>query len=219
LQDAASVDITHNTIANNDSVAVAGLAFTVDPNVSDPQPAGVVSRAHSTALAAAFGTSTQLQYGIFSNPLLRNNIIWHSRSFQCALDGTNTPVLTEIGYDDLAVLGTADPAYLDPVAGVLTNLDEDLGHSYSVTNVTGDPAFLSEYVNAGFVTGIALDEGGNAISVFYKPITLDASNYHIGATSSAKGIGLTTAVTRDFDNGVRPVPAGTQPDAGADEIR
>jgi large repetitive protein len=53
LQDSVAVSIVDNTIANNDSLGTAGQAFAPgSPNESTPQPgAGLVSRAHSAALA------------------------------------------------------------------------------------------------------------------------------------------------------------------------
>ncbi|HEX8780990.1 MAG TPA: hypothetical protein VF728_07455, partial [Nocardioides sp.] len=70
LQDAPRVTIGLNTIANNDSVATAGEAFAPGlPSVSVPQPAGIVSRAHSPALANAFGSGAAVQsLRDFSNP-------------------------------------------------------------------------------------------------------------------------------------------------------
>ena len=51
LADAARVRILHTVIANNDSTATAGDAFAPgSPNQSTPQPAGIVSRAHSPEL-------------------------------------------------------------------------------------------------------------------------------------------------------------------------
>ena len=86
MQDTARSEIVHNTIAHNDSTATAGEAFSPgNPNVSNPQPAGIVVRAHSTALAAVVG-------GSFSNPIqFSRNIIWRNRSFYWEIDNTTDP--------------------------------------------------------------------------------------------------------------------------------
>ncbi|MHB8872103.1 MAG: MopE-related protein [Myxococcaceae bacterium] len=46
-----------------------------------------------------------------------------------------------------------------------------------------------------------------------------AQNYHIGGTSPARGMGTTVGMpTNDLDNQVRPQPAASNPDIGADEV-
>ena len=64
LQDAPNTFIIHNTIANNDSSATSAASFGLDPNQTIAQPAGVVGRAHSVALAGSprdrRGTDRQL---------------------------------------------------------------------------------------------------------------------------------------------------------------
>ncbi len=42
---------------------------------------------------------------------------------------------------------------------------------------------------------------------------------HIGDFSAAAGSGVDAGVTADIDGDPRPIPAGTLPDLGADEIR
>jgi len=128
LQDAARVNIIHNTIANNDSLATAGEAFLGAPNESTPQPAGIVSRAHSVALRTAIGNAAPAGLRVFSNPLLDNNILWHNRSFHFGptpgeplpfglLPDPATPV-----YSDFGVLGVTGGATLTPRRSILTNL-------------------------------------------------------------------------------------------------
>ncbi len=174
LQDSARVNIVNNTIANNDSTATAGDAFAPgSPSASTPQPAGIVSRAHSAQLAAASG-----MVGTFSNPLLQNDIIWHNRSFSFFLDDTTDPptfgLVPNVGtgeipiYWDLAVLGTT---------GTLTPLN-------SLLTGGADPMFVAEYLNGDrgqtimqpeITTSIqappAFDEGGNFIRLRFGPLT------------------------------------------------
>ena len=61
VQDASNVQVVHTTVANNDSLAVAQLAF-IDPTHSRPQPAGIVARAGASVT-------------------IRNSIVWQNRSF------------------------------------------------------------------------------------------------------------------------------------------
>lgn len=240
LQDAARVNILHNTIANNDSTATAGEAFSPNkPSMSNPQPAGIVSRAHSAAFAAVFGRTVEAQYGVFSNPLLANNIIWHNRSFYFVVDDTQDPPFyglipdveagTPAVYWDLWVSGTAAPSYLDPQYSVLTDVT-----GYSATNISADPAFVSEYLNGArnkvvepeITTAIqampAFDEGGNFIDVRFGPLT-STGDYHLTPVSPAinrANGALNTpypALRSDYDAQIRPM--GLAPDMGSDENR
>jgi hypothetical protein len=261
LQDAARVFIRHNTVANNDSTATAGTAFAPgSPNQSTAQPAGIVSRAHSLALAASFDNAAPVQpYRVFSNPTLDNNVVWHNRSFYWAIDPACDPLTSttpcfglnpRVGapfneapvYADLAVLGTASPACLDPRSSILTVLSAP-GCSYHASNLAADPAFVAEYVNGdlggsiltpdattALATAAALDEGGNYINVRFGPLTpyrvtdpvtgaqgAAYGNYHLRDGSPAEGLGATgTGVATDIDGEPRPL-GGTRPDAGADE--
>lgn len=196
LQDSARVFIAHNTVANNDSTATAGAAFAPgSANQSTPQPAGIVSRAHSAALTAAIGNSAGVQpYKLFSNPTLDNNIVWHNRSFYWAINDSTDPStfglypeIAEDGsgavYDDLAVMGAA--GCLNPRNSMLTALNEPGSCADDGTNSTADPSFVAEYVNGSpgqtivinetttsLATAAALDEGGNFIDVRFGPLTL-----------------------------------------------
>jgi len=216
LQDAARVGILHNTIVRNDSTATAGDAFAPgSPNQSTPQPAGIVSRAHSPELRAAFGTTASTaQYRVFSNPTLDNNIIWQNRSFYFAMDPTapapNFKLLPDVAagqapvYWDLAVLGTPTPATLNPLNSDLTSVV-----GYSATNFSANPLLLASYFNGsaaqlalpGATTGItpppAFDEGGNFIKVRFGPISLTnpvtgalLANGHIPANSPVRSRGI-----------------------------
>ena len=209
LQDAAKARIAHNVVANNDSTASAANAFTPGSFTSDPQPAGIVARAHSPALrsaiTAACGTSTN-QYcdSDKPNPQLQDNIIWHNRSFfvEPSNGQPGAPLILSPAanpYDDLAVLGTATPQYLDPRFNILTDRAEDTPHLYFNNNQDENPAtvespttlspavpaFVRAYLNGGIGTTIlpgepttliqipaAVDEGGNFIRVRFGPLHL-----------------------------------------------
>ena len=181
LQDTARSTITFNTIANNDSTATAGTALNANQGRSTPQVAGIASRAHSTALASAFGTSSTVsRYKVFSNPVLTNDIIWHNRSFywDASLNsGLGGLVAASPAYNDLGVLGTATPSKLNPRYSDLTSRS-----GYSSTNVSRDPRFVREYFNGArgqffgnpgpIGTVPAFDEGGNMIDVRFGPLAL-----------------------------------------------
>lgn len=184
LQDALKVNILHNTIALNDSTATASLAFSLGTsNQSAPQPAGIVSRGHSAALASIPGTGT------YSNPNLQDNIIWHNRSFYFEVVQTLNqpdqyvlrPAVPE--FNDLAVLGAAGT--LSPKYSLLTGPDSQAPDPNG-NKTTTNPWFVSAYENghAGVTLGgldattsitppPAFDEGGNFIRVRFGPLTLN----------------------------------------------
>lgn len=230
LKDALGANIIHNTIANNDSTATAGAAFLAGPqNPSTPYPAGIVSRAHSPALAASVGDG-------FSNPVLFDNIIWQNRSFFWQVDpatsiGDLFPNAPPWDYDDLGVLGILGA--LDPRYCLLTDAT-----GYDASNRSGDPRFFNPYFNGPSnlpvipenttpLTAAALDEGGNFIDVRYGPLTLanvvtgQAWDYHIQAGSEAINRGTTVGgiaeLAFDYDGETRPF--GPAVDMGADEFR
>lgn len=196
LQDTARSEISHNTIAHNDSTATAGDAFSPGtPNSSNPQPAGVVSRNHSTALRNAIGNSQAVApYKTFSNPDFSHNIVWRNRSFNWAINNSTDPssfglYLASVGngFWDLAVQGTT--GCLNPKSSTLTALNGADGCNYSgaglTANNTNDPNFLAAYFNTSpgqtiqqqeettsLATAPAFDEGGNFIDVHFSPLTL-----------------------------------------------
>lgn len=243
LQDSARVNIINNTISRNDSTATAGEAFSPgSPNYSNPQPAGIVARAHSNLLRNAFGNNPQVRdLAQFSNPLLENNIIWQNRSFFFYINESISPPVGLLpdpntpAFWDLAVLGTALPAELDPRRCILTNVA-----GYHGSNVAADPLFVSKYYNGNrgqtlvqpeISTSLqiapAFDEGGNFIDVRFGPLSLinpatgkPFGDYHITIDSPARDIGrasilrTTPELSTDYDGQRRP-NGGV--DAGADE--
>ena len=208
MQDAVDVRLLQNTIANNDSLATAGEAFPANSaNRSEPQPgAGIVSRTHSTGLAAAGNVGTFSAPTAFDNNIVRQN----RQFFFIVADGTpgdpGSPgtwgLCPDIGdtlglgcpsnepvYDDLAVIGAG---CLSPEYSVLTTLGPDAsGCSYGEPlegNLAADPLFVAEYFNGNrssvsqpeTTTPIqappAFDEGGNFIRAKYGPLTLYNDN-------------------------------------------
>ena len=199
VKDALKVNILHNTIANNDSMATAGAAFAPgSPNQSTPQPAGVVawnltqSTATTPGLLNVIGNlAAALPYKLaYANPKLANNIVWHNRSFYWAVDpidptlyGLYPAAATTFADTDLAVIGAAGS--LAPTYSLLTNAT-----LYgSATNFSANPLFVSEYSNGApgqtiqspatpelttaIFTAPAFDEGGNFIDAHFGPLTLN----------------------------------------------
>jgi hypothetical protein len=200
LQDAVLTTIGNNTIAHNDSTGTAGAAFAPNsPNQSTPQPAGIVSRAHTTLLFTTIGNGSG-QKKEFSDALLVNNIIWRNRAFYWVTDLNTTPnyhLVPNIAtgqapvYSDLGVLGTSAqasfPLYvgagthqLTPRFSILTN-----GTGHPASNFSANPMFMASYFNGDrgqtiqipeitttMTTAPAFDEGGNFIDVRFGPLTL-----------------------------------------------
>lgn len=238
LQDVALSTIVNNTVADNQSTATAGAAFAPgSPNLSTAQPAGIVSRSHSTLLTNTIGNGQRVRpYKLYANPTLVNNIVWHNRSFFWSIDGTTVPATFGLHASaanpnwDLAVVGTAVPALLNPM---FSDLSDATG--YHVSNRAVDPMFVAEAFVGGrgetiqqpeFTTGIttapAFDEGGNWIDVRFGIGVLSApgllspaGNFHLQAGSPVINQGTrivnVTPVT-DIDGQARSNP----PDIGVD---
>jgi hypothetical protein len=193
MQDTARVSIANNTVANNDSTATVGGAFLpANPNVSTPQPAGIVARDHTAGLTNAIGTGVAALYRRgFSNPYsFTSNIIWHNRSFYFENGVGLVPAVPL--YNDLAVL-PATLGRMDPRNSILTNVT-----GYHVSNFAKNPVFASQVIYTP-ETATAFDEGGNFIDVRFSPLTL-AGNYRWGYTPPPFLAGAPNC-TRLYQNG------------------
>ncbi|MCU7871859.1 MAG: hypothetical protein KZQ91_03840 [Candidatus Thiodiazotropha sp. (ex Lucinoma borealis)] len=95
VSDSLQAIIRNNTVANNDSTATGSQAFEItNPNLSLPQPAGIISRLHGPAMSQLVNiddaagdvlidpdTLRDPDGALFSDLLLRDNIVYHNRSF------------------------------------------------------------------------------------------------------------------------------------------
>ena len=120
LSDALMVDIRHNSVANNDSTATGSQAFLPGvPNMSVPQPAGVVSRLHSPVMSDLISLVEVAVNPDFSDPLFMANIVFQNRSFYWlnstpdAAQGVVTMTGIYPAFCDPATIDPANPATCD----------------------------------------------------------------------------------------------------------
>jgi hypothetical protein len=146
LSDALMVDIRHNSVANNDSTATGSQAFLPGvPNMSVPQPAGVVSRLHSPVMADLIDLVEVAVNLDFSDPVFMANIVFQNRSFYWLNSDPNAAVgtLTTTGiYPAFCDPATIDPA--NPATCDVTQV-EDYTYDMAVMNgvVSADPLSLN----------------------------------------------------------------------------
>jgi parallel beta-helix repeat protein len=223
LQDAARVQITHNTIARNDSTATSVFAGIGNPP-SVMQPSGIVSRANSLGLQAILGADS------YSVPqALRRNIVSQNRTFNW--DPTQSgngqggliPLDSSPVFWDLGVVGTAASACLSPRQAVLTSLFSAMdGCDYTGSDNTAflPVGFVAPYYN-DLLASTAADEGGNSVQVYYTPLG-KTGDYHLLPTSGARNRPPASStggpLNQDVDGQPRPF-AGSLPDTGADEVQ
>lgn len=222
MQDTTNIHITSNTIVNNQSTATAGEAFAPNSaNQSTPQPAGIVARAHSDTFAAEFGSRIPVEYRVYSNPTMYNNIVMDNRSFYFTIDNTTDPAtfgLVAQGMWDFGVLGTG----ISPTPVLVSNSGLTTG------DATAGALFVAPYVNTGngevikqieLTTTIAaqpaFDEGGNFIDVHFGPLA-PTGNYHLVPGAIAINAGSSAVAPADDIDGD---PRTNAIDIGADEAQ
>ena len=116
LKDAVMVSIVNNTVMDNDSTGTSFNAFgtctptLLFPNESCPQPAGIVSYAHSLGL-----TNTGGAFAPFSDPTMVNNIVLGNRSHFWQVTGGVGELILVPGPNDFSVF--------PPTAGTLTTMN------------------------------------------------------------------------------------------------
>jgi large repetitive protein len=217
LQDAIKVNIIGNTIANNDSAAVALNTFPPGSGVSASIGAGIVSHPHSLAISP----NTPAPYNVpFSNPVLRNNIIWHNRAFH--FDYSLTGRALDDPFNHVPIADTAGGLVFDGYSDlyVIGGVGSMTPQNCVLSGGTA-PAFVNEFMNT-LHTGIVYDEGGhNSISLRYDEISLftpagaPRGDYHLNsALAGGANINAIAGLNVDYDGQARP----TAPDIGADQL-
>ena len=208
LQDSLNVSIVNNTISSNDSLASSGVLATaigaplasapagscVQPGptgpttASCPQSAGVTSTPNSSVLTTTFtGLTLTCPNGMsgcqgFSNPLLRNNVIWQNRSFYVGVGnlgqgGLNQQKLVSL-FD--AFTGTAAP--VQSASGQCTT-----GASYWDIGVRGDSG------PSNHASGFTLNPNFSVLD--------DPTDYPAGSN-----LGLNPSIVSQYCNGSRVPP-------------
>jgi hypothetical protein len=206
LQDALNVSIINNTIASNDSLSTSGVltqsigtpqssapaGSCVQPgptgptSASCPQSAGITSMVNSPVLETVIGQLTitcptgMPNCKAFSNPVLKNDVIWQNRSFYIgvgnlgqgtlnqqnivslfdAFTGTAAPVQTASGqctpgvsYWDIGVRGDAGPASHGSgfmLSPTYSVLDDPADYA-GAHNVGPGSTFIGQYCNGSRV--------------------------------------------------------------------
>jgi hypothetical protein len=206
LQDAVNVRIVHDTFANNDSLAVAGAAFSPgNPSQSTPQPgAGIVSRAHSLELTGIPGATV----GTFSNPTaFADNIVWQNRQFFFWVDAASgcapgDPACTStfglcpdvtgalacpggntVVYNDLGVIGAAGALTCAPGGSCILTPTDPVFESWYANGARS--AVLQSEITTAIQAPAAFDEGGNFIRPQFGPLSL----YNDGTAGDVPGPG------------------------------
>jgi hypothetical protein len=188
------VDITQNTVVNNDSTGTAGGAFTFgvspSPMNSTPQPAGIAGRGSMIRVGVA------------------NSIVWHNRTFFFGECTTSSPcgtgshpisgppgtvfaekIISTNPYWDLAALGTGAGGQFTPRSSVLTALSQPVSFNWNSGggtwvpggprnyNVNGNsnsaPSFVSAYVNTDRRNAYVIGETNGEGTLISVPAALD----------------------------------------------
>ena len=214
LQDAVNVSIVNNTIASNDSLASSGVLTqsigtpeasspagncvqpgpTGPTSASCPQSAGVTSTQNSTLFTTSItGLRITCPTGEpncagFSNPLLKNNLIWQNRSFYVGVGNLGQGNLNQQNLISMfdAFTGTAAP--VQTAAGQCTP-----GASYWDIGVRGDTAPNNH--NSGF-----------RLSPTYSLLD-DPADYPGGSN-----LGVNPSIVSQYCNGSRVPPTCTVAD-------
>jgi len=208
LEDSLNVSIVNNTIASNDSLATSGvltqsigtpqssapagncvMTFNgVASSASCPQSSGVTTEGNSPILTTTFtGLTITCPTGMpgctgFSNPLLKNNLIWQNRSFFIGIGNlgqgtTNQQKLISL-YD---AFGTT-PAPVQTASGQCTP-----GVSYWDIGVRGD-------------TGPSNHSSGFTLNPTYSALD-DPADYPTG-----HNLGLNPSIVSQYCDGSRVPP-------------
>ncbi len=207
LQDSLNVSIINNTISNNDSLATSGVLTqsigtplssapagncvqsgpTGPTTASCPQSAGVTSMQNSSLLTTTFAVPITCPTGQpnctgFSNPLLKNNLIWQNRSFYIGITGPGAGTINQQNLIALFPAFSSTAALPQNVFGQCTS-----GVSYWDVGVRGD-------------TGPSNHGSGFTLSPTYSVLD-DPADY-----STGHNLGTSPGFASQYCNGSRVPP-------------
>jgi hypothetical protein len=179
ILDSPKVVIRNNTVARNDSTSTGSQAFAdpANPNQSQPLPAGIVSRTHSTEMAQVMALAIDSYEdgtpvpglltlnASYSNPTLQNTIVYHNRSFYWSNNNDPTQLTGDLLPDCTGCALTDVESYTNDmgvVQGVVESTTDLLnprycllqdGTEYDTVNpssnerITGDVGFVNPVYN------------------------------------------------------------------------
>ncbi|MGD9048695.1 MAG: right-handed parallel beta-helix repeat-containing protein, partial [Anaerolineae bacterium] len=165
-----------------------------------------------------------------SHCLVHDNVAWGMRLFQ----GAGSPVLDNMVFMDNGSGGLFAERDVDAILRHAT-FARNGGEGIRVR--PGATATLTNTIVTGHETGVNVVAGGSATMAhtlwdgntqdvagevsqtghFEGSAAFAADGYHLTASSAALNLGAETGIADDIDGEPRPLPAGTQPDLGADE--
>jgi hypothetical protein len=215
LDDSTNVRFVNNTVYRNITTATA-----VTSN-GQPAPAGLSTAANSDQLQATLPAGSS----VFSNPTMFNNIFWDNRAgtwnglYVSGVGSPDAPAGDTINHWDMGVADT--PGALSPTNSIL---QDGTGTVASPTNKLGvDPLVLTP-----FATTITVQASRTFPSFRQALIVVEnvppslMGDYHLQGASPAVNMGALNkagiaAPAIDYDGQTRPIPTGSNLDAGADE--
>ncbi len=236
MLDASAATIVHNTFANNLSSSSAedagGFSCIGDVRTGPgtgtntcPRAGGLTTQPNSTTFQATLAPGAPA----FSDADLKNNIFWNNQAgFVNA--GPAAPIngkipvfpgVPDVGvYDGVVDMGAAaTPMVLNPENSILT-----VPYGAATTNQVGiDPQFVLDLpLEVQTLVAPIFGQLANVNMVYPALSPVEASDYHIAATSPAVDLGLMGVDGFDIDGEIRPfvgpIGGNTAPDAGADEV-
>ena len=172
VSDSLRAVIRNNTVANNDSTATGSQAFEItNPNLSIAQPAGIVSRLQGPVMSQLVNIDATAgpvlidptillrpEGSLFSDPVLRNNITYHNRSFFWLNFDNPATAISETGiFPATAACLASVPADLATFDPAICNADlvniEDYTNDLAVMSGTQETADLLDPLFSLMQTG------------------------------------------------------------------
>jgi hypothetical protein len=224
IVDTLYATIEENTIVNNDSMGLAGnlmnstvgfgaTAATTSPTTGVPGPAGIASETTSPGLVAAvnaiataarasgrFAANQAPAAVAYSQPLLRNNIVYQNRSFLFDSSSGTAKILPSNRWTDALT-----PAALTPLTAQTTVGQCVAGASYWDLGVLGDQSVIPGSSVAG--------NTGPRLNLTYSELTASTAALYAGAGNRA-GPAAQSDFVHAYCNGGRVLP-GAQFEPGS----